>query len=74
MDPEERDRLAKVEQQMFDTIEDVREMRTDVKQILKTLNEAKGGWKSLMWVAGISGTVGAFATKAAALIMGTPIR
>lgn len=35
----------------------------DIKTILTTLNEAKGGWKALMIVGGISGTIGALAAK-----------
>ena len=34
------------------------EMRGDVKEILSTLNQAKGGWRTLMMVSGVSGTVG----------------
>ena len=34
------------------------EMRGDVKEILSTLNQAKGGWRTLMMVGGVSGTVG----------------
>lgn len=74
MTPDERDRLSKVEQKMADTVEDVREMKADVKQILTTLNEAKGGWKSLMWVGGLSGTAGAVIAKISAIALGTPIK
>ena len=36
----------------------VSEMRGDVKEILSTLNQAKGGWRTLMMVSGVSGTIG----------------
>ena len=36
---------------------------TDIKTILRVLNEAQGGWKTLVWVAGLSGLVGAVAAK-----------
>ena len=35
----------------------------DIKAILRVLNEARGGWKTLVWVAGLSGLVGAIASK-----------
>lgn len=40
-----------------------RSQSADIKAILTTLNEAKGGWKALMIVGGISGAVGALAAK-----------
>jgi chromosome condensin MukBEF ATPase and DNA-binding subunit MukB len=41
------------------------EVRQDTKEIKETLTQAKGGWKTLLLVAGISSTVGAFITKLA---------
>lgn len=64
MTPDERDRLVKLEQQMTDTREDMGEIKGDVKTILSTLAEAKGGWKTLVLIAGAAGTLGAFAVKA----------
>lgn len=40
------------------------EVRADTKEIKETLSQAKGGWKTLLLVAGISSTVGALITKA----------
>jgi len=74
MNADERERLARVEQKMADTIEDVREMKADVKQILTTLNQAKGGWKGIMWVAGISGTAGAAVAAIAGFIGAAPLK
>ena len=42
---------------------DMAEVRKDVKEILQTLSEAKGGWKTLLLVAGVAGSVGAFVGK-----------
>jgi hypothetical protein len=39
------------------------EVKADLKIIRETLQQAKGGWKTLMLVAGISSTVGAFIAK-----------
>lgn len=41
----------------------IAEIRDDTKEIKETLHQAKGGWKTLMLVAGISSTIGALATK-----------
>lgn len=41
----------------------INEIRTDTREIKDTLTQAKGGWKTLMLVAGISSTIGAFVTK-----------
>lgn len=38
---------------------DMIELKKDVKTILSTLAEARGGWKTLMLVAGVAGAVGA---------------
>lgn len=48
--------------------DDIGEIKGDVKSILAQLNQAKGGWKTLMLVAGIAGAMGAFATKLAAIL------
>lgn len=44
---------------------DMTELKKDVKKILSTLSEARGGWKTLMLVAGVAGATGAFMTKIA---------
>ena len=63
--PAERDRLVKLEQQMIDMREDMGEIKGDVKAILATLAEARGGWKTLILIAGASGAFGALALKTA---------
>lgn len=42
---------------------DIDEMKVDLKEIKDILSQAKGGWKTLMLVAGISGSVGALVGK-----------
>ncbi len=42
-------------------------MGKDVKKILSTLSEAKGGWKMVMLLGGSAGVLGAFAGKLLAL-------
>lgn len=42
MTPEERDRLARVEQQMTDTRDDISEIKVDVKALVASLNISKG--------------------------------
>lgn len=44
---------------------DMDEVKSDLKAIRETLSQAKGGWKTLMLVAGISSTIGAFIAKLA---------
>jgi len=38
------------------------ELTQSVQKIEKTLSEARGGWKALAWVSGISGSFGAAMT------------
>jgi len=38
------------------------ELTQSVQKIEKTLSEARGGWKALAWVSGISGSLGAAMT------------
>ena len=55
---------------------DLREMREDMRRIFEklesmntTLSEAKGGWKTLMWVCGVSATVGGIVVKVGSILM-----
>ena len=48
------------------------EQGRDIKAILKTLNQARGGWKTLLLVAGVSGVCGAAAAKIATMIGALP--
>ena len=53
---EHDERLKSLEREMSDT-------RTDIKEILQTLHEAKGGYRTLMLVGGMAGAVGALIGK-----------
>jgi hypothetical protein len=44
------------------------ETNKNVASINGTLSEAKGGWRTLMWVAGAAGTVGAGLSYLASLL------
>ena len=39
------------------------ELKSDISDIKSILSEARGGWKALAIVGGISGTIGAIAAK-----------
>jgi hypothetical protein len=41
----------------------IEDMRTDLKEIKTTLSEARGGWKTLLLVAGVSSAVGGLLAK-----------
>ena len=45
--------------------QDMRALKNDVHEIKLILSEARGGWKTLMMVGGISATVGAVVAKIA---------
>jgi hypothetical protein len=64
----EAERLAVVEQRAERAEQDITEIKGDLKAILRTLNEAKGGWRTLFAVAGLAGAVGAGLLKIAALL------
>ena len=42
---------------------DMADLKNDVKFIRETLAQAKGGWRTLMLVAGVAGSVGALIGK-----------
>ncbi|MCH7692830.1 MAG: hypothetical protein IIC54_00290 [Proteobacteria bacterium] len=48
--------------------EATRDQHGDIKIILKTLNEARGGWKTLLLIAGLSTAFGALGAKLIALM------
>jgi chromosome segregation ATPase len=54
---------------------DLREIREDMRRIFEklesinqTLSEAKGGWKTLMWVAGASAACGGIVMKIVSIL------
>jgi len=68
MTPDERDRLAKVEQRVENQAEDIREIKSDVKEILAAINQAKGAWKLYVAIGTVSGAIGAAVAKLAPLL------
>lgn len=47
-----------------DALEDeLREIKADVKAILALVNQARGGWKTLVVVGAVAGAAGALVTK-----------
>lgn len=44
--------------------EAIDELRADVKKLLRVMNEARGGWRTLLLVTGLAGAVGAVTSKA----------
>ena len=55
--------IGRLEGRMSSVERDLSIMKTDLRCILKTLNEARGGWKTLLLAAGMAGTIGALASK-----------
>mgnify|MGYP003396270109 CR=1 FL=1 len=55
-----RERLAVLETQMISMMEQHKAMAENIERILKTLSEARGGWKVMMWIGGGGIAVGAF--------------
>lgn len=56
-------KVAVLETEMKVVKDDVAEIKTDVRAIRDTLSQAKGGWKTLVMIAGIAGAVGALLGK-----------
>lgn len=59
--PEERIAVLEVQVENLQKTLDI--MNSDVRIIRDTLTQAKGGWKTLLLVAGVAGSVGAFLMK-----------
>lgn len=70
MIPDERDRLTRVETQMGDVRESLAEIKRDLRAIRNTLEQARGGWKALALIGGLSGAAGALLTKLSPLWAG----
>lgn len=52
--------------------QDVAQMREDLAEIKELLASARGGWKSLMWIAGFASAAGACLIKLADLVGALP--
>jgi len=57
------ERIAVLETELKSMKKQHEEMARDIKTILSTLSEAKGGWRVMMMVGGASGVLGAFISK-----------
>ena len=64
--------LGELQAEVRNVKEDVAEMKKDVKGIMETLAQAKGGWKTLLLVAGIAGVMGAAVSKLVAFTAWLP--
>lgn len=64
--------LGELQAEVRNVKDDVAEMRLDIKDILDTLAQAKGGWKTLLLVAGVAGVAGAILTKLVAFTAWLP--
>lgn len=52
--------IRHIQDDMDKMMMDMEEIKKSLASINQTLSEAKGGWKTLMWVAGASSAVTAF--------------
>lgn len=66
--------IGRHEAQIDNLERDMGEVKIDVKAILAALSEARGGWKTIMIVAGVAGAMGALAAKLAGWANVIPFR
>ncbi len=64
--------LGELQAEVRNVKEAVGEMRKDIKGILDTLAQARGGWKTLLLVAGVAGVMGAAVSKLVAFAAWLP--
>jgi len=62
--------IAHLQRDMDKLSADMAEVKRCLVSINTTLSEARGGWKIMMMVAGVSGTIGAALTQVASLWQG----
>lgn len=55
--------LGRMEAQISSMCGKLDKLERKIESISSTLDEAKGGWKTLMWVSGASATVGGLIAK-----------
>ena len=67
------ERLATLEADQRNLAADVVELKGDVKTVLATLSQARGGWKALVLLASFAGAAGAFAGKLVAVLGGLKV-
>ena len=62
--------IAHLQRDMDKLSADMTEVKKSLTSINTTLSEARGGWKMMMMVAGVSGAIGAALTEVASLWQG----
>lgn len=65
---DEKERLAVAETKIEALVTDMHEIKADVKRIADAMAQTRGGWKVLLAVGAISGSVGAALGKLAPFI------
>lgn len=63
------ERMATVEAHQQGAAEDIAELKADVKAILATLNQAKGGWKAYVAIGAMAAIVGGMTSKLVPLLL-----
>lgn len=61
-DPINLREYGKLEQQVAYLSIQMNSMQTDMQAMRALLEQSKGGWRTLVWLAGVAGTIGAAAT------------
>jgi hypothetical protein len=52
--------------------EDMKQVMEQLSSIQQTLSEAKGGWRTLLWISGLSATIGGAVVKIAMWFQAVP--
>lgn len=60
--------MASAETDITEIKSDLKEVLVTVTDIKSTMDQAKGGWKTLAWASGISGVGGAFVAKLSTIV------
>lgn len=55
--------IGRLEAEMSEVVKKLEKLDDDVEMIKTTLAEARGGWRTLMWVGGSSGVLGGLIAK-----------
>lgn len=50
--------VARLDERIKTMERDMREMSDKLDEVLKTLQEARGGWRTLMWLSGAASALG----------------
>lgn len=63
MSDETQKELGRLDADVANLQRDMTELKADMKAVLAAVNQAKGGWKTLMLISGVSGAAGALLAK-----------